>query len=343
MSLLLIQIERYYSDAYKRNRGIFLGWENKMPRFWFAVSGMITTILTLVSGSIKSVSQSKLIFTVAALLLLGVAGLLQAQTSPALAVVTSSTPAAHDPGVRGGDAGAGGPIAGLTVRQQEFFDAGQDDFKEVETVANGLGPRMNLDSCAGCHFQPAIGGTSPATNPQVAFANKDGGTDRVPYFITVNGPVREARFKFNADGIRDGGVHNTATITGRMGADAGCVLAQPNFAAQAASNNLIFRIPTPVFGAGLIEQIPDSAILANQASNATTKMQLGIKGHANLAVSGRTITGDTNNNRQVRVEGPEPDAVAVFGRGLQRRNGDFERAVPAGARARRGLPVRHGP
>ena len=34
----------------------------------------------------------------------------------------------------------------------------------------GLGPRFNLDSCGGCHAAPAIGGTSPAVNPQVAKA-----------------------------------------------------------------------------------------------------------------------------------------------------------------------------
>jgi CxxC motif-containing protein (DUF1111 family) len=251
-----------------------------MPRFEFTRLLFVTTLLTLLYGTIG---------------LLGMAGLLQAQTSPTTTVVTSPATTARDPGVRGGAAGAGREIAGLTARQFEFFAAGQQDFEEVEVVADGLGPRMNLDSCAGCHAQPATGGTSPLVNPQVAFTSKDYGTDRVPYFITTDGPVREARFKFNADGARDGGVHNTATITGRTGA-AGCVLAQPDFATQAANNNLIFRISTPVFGAGLIEQIPDSVILANQASNASTKKQLGIKGHPNLAVSGRTITGSTNNN-----------------------------------------------
>ena len=34
---------------------------------------------------------------------------------------------------------------------------------------------------------------------------------------------------------------------------------------------MIFRIPTPLFGAGLIEQIPDAAILANQASSTPRK------------------------------------------------------------------------
>src|SRR6266850_1573157 len=78
--------------------------------------------------------------------------------------------AAKDPGVRGGAAGAGGAIAGLTATELAFFKAGQDDFVEVENVTDGLGPTMNLDSCAGCHMQPAVGGTSPAVNPQVAFA-----------------------------------------------------------------------------------------------------------------------------------------------------------------------------
>ena len=248
-----------------------------MPRVQFARRAFVTALLTLLYGRIG---------------LLGIAGSLQAQTSPTTSVVTSAAITARDPGVRGGDAGAGGPLAGLTARQYEFFAAGQGDFEEVETVADGLGPRMNLDSCAGCHAQPATGGTSPFVNPQAAFASK---ADGVPFFITLDGPVREARFKFNVDGTRDGGVHNTATIRGRAGA-AGCVLNLPDFAAQAANNNLIFRIPTPVFGAGLIEQIPDSVILANQAANASTKKQFGIKGHPNLVVSGRTITGSTNNN-----------------------------------------------
>jgi CxxC motif-containing protein (DUF1111 family) len=154
---------------------------------------------------------------------------------------------------------------------------------------------MNLDGCGGCHLQPAVGGTSPFTNPQVAFAKKDGGTDSVPSFITANGPVREARFVKNADGTADGGVHALFTITGRTGAN-GCALAQPDFATQLSNHNVIFRIPTPTFGAGLIEQIPDAAIAANQASNTSQKQSLGIKGKANFQVAGRTITGMTNNN-----------------------------------------------
>src|SRR5262245_48998331 len=77
---------------------------------------------------------------------------------------------AKDPGVRGGDAGAGGPLPGLSTTQNEYFESGKDDFNEAEGVGDGLGPRFNLDSCGGCHINPAIGGTSPAVNPQVAIA-----------------------------------------------------------------------------------------------------------------------------------------------------------------------------
>jgi len=202
---------------------------------------------------------------------------------------------AHDPGVRGGKSAAGGPIAGLTANQQAFFELGKEDFAEVEEVDDGLGPRMNLDSCGGCHAQPAIGGSSPAVNPQVAFATKDGGTDKVPSFIKLNGPVREVRLVRNPDGTPDGGVAALFTISDRDGA-LGCHIPQPDFAAQVARRNVIFRTPTPVFGAGLIEQIEDSTILANLAASSTQKSQLGIRGRVNLQVSGRTISGVANRN-----------------------------------------------
>ena len=46
-------------------------------------------------------------------------------------------------------------------------------------------------------------------------------------------------------------------------------------------NNVIFRIPTPVFGAGLIENIPEETIYANMQANARQKQSLGISGHPN--------------------------------------------------------------
>ncbi len=201
---------------------------------------------------------------------------------------------ARDPGVRGGSPGAGGAIAGLSANELAFFELGLEDFSEEEHADEGLGPRMNLDSCAGCHAHPAVGGTSPAVNPQVAFATRMGATNRVPAFIRPNGPVREARFVRNADGSPDGGVQALFTITGRTDA-VGCRIAQPDFATHLSRGNVIFRIPTPVFGAGLIEQIPDAAILANQAANQSLKQPLGVRGRANLSLTG-SASGVVNTN-----------------------------------------------
>ena len=213
-----------------------------------------------------------------------------------IAVIAMSVPAAtvataqSDPGVRGGAAGAGGIIAGTSVQETKFFNNGLTRFQQTESVSgtisgtgSGLGPTFNMDSCSGCHAQPAVGGSSPSVNPQVAVANKAGATNTVPFFINANGPVREARFK------SDGGVHALYTVTGRSDAP-GCTIAQPDFAAAAASNNLIFRIPTPTFGTGLIEALPDATILANQAANAVQKAALGITGHPNRSGNDGTIT-----------------------------------------------------
>ena len=64
-------------------------------------------------------------------------------------------------------------------------------------VKDGLGPTMDLDSCSGCHAQPTPqGGTSPAKSPQFIFwSNNLKNTNRLPPFITADGPVREVRFK----------------------------------------------------------------------------------------------------------------------------------------------------
>jgi len=202
---------------------------------------------------------------------------------------------AKDPGPRGGAPGAGHPLPGLSDAENEYFNSAKDEFNTAEEVDEGLGPRMNLDSCGGCHAQPEVGGSSPALNPQAAFASKLGGTDSLPPFITANGPVRETRFVRNADGSPDGGVHALFTITGRAGAD-GCRLTQPDYETQLAKNNVVFRIPTPTFGNGLIEAIPDSAIVANANTNAGVKSGLGIRGRPNFSLAGHTISGQTNNN-----------------------------------------------
>jgi hypothetical protein len=235
--------------------------------------------------------------------------------------LTAQFRGARDPGVRGGPAGAGGMLGNLTADQQEMFTTGLADFAEEEAVDEGVGPRFNFVSCAGCHAQPATGGTSPAVNPlfrvndpaDLKFVN-----NTIPSFISRNGPVREARFQFNADGSRDGGVHALFVISGHPDA-AGCTIRQEDFETQVRNRNIIFRIPSPVFGAGMIESITDSTILAG--------LELE---HQEQLRNQRTAQPERQRrpDRAVRMEGAEPVAADLLRRGLQRRDGHHERGIP---------------
>src|ERR1700719_1758403 len=181
------------------------------------------------------------------------------------AITVSAASAATDPGVRAGP-GAGDPVPGLTADQTTLFFLGQANFKEVEQLGDGLGPRFNLDSCVGCHSSPTHGGSSPPVNPQATVATALGAKNILPTFITANGPIREARFKFTPSGARDGGVHSLFVISGRVdasGSAAGCTAVQEDFNTQFLHGNVSTRIPTPLFGAGLVENIPDTTLVAN--------------------------------------------------------------------------------
>jgi CxxC motif-containing protein (DUF1111 family) len=197
-----------------------------------------------------------------------------------------------DPGPRGGAPGAGGPLPGLSSAQLAFFTNAQGVFTKVDGVPNpgGLGPGFNLNSCGGCHAFPATGGSSPPTNPQIAVATLMGAKNTIPAFITANGPVREVRFIKNPNGTPDGGVHNLFTITGRSDAPSSCNLAQPNFAAAVAANNAIFRIPTPTFGGGLVENVSDGGLQAAVSAVAQQRTSLGISGQFNTSGNDGTIT-----------------------------------------------------
>ena len=216
---------------------------------------------------------------------------------------SSENTTAQDPGVRTSNGNAGPPLSTLSADQLQYFQDGQSRFVEVDSVSGtasgepgiGLGPTFNSNSCGSCHSQPAIGGTSPSLNPQIAAASDNGAANAIPFFITPDGPVREARFPFlvNANGTLsqtpDGGVHDLFTVAGRQDAP-NCGMAQPNFAQMQELNNLIFRIPTPLFGAGLIENIAEATIYANMSSNAALKQSLGISGHPNFSGNDGTIT-----------------------------------------------------
>ena len=212
----------------------------------------------------------------------------------------SQSPRAVDPGARHAATDNGPPIAlsGLASDELAYFEDGMARFDTVEVVSgatqrqgNGLGPRFNSNQCSSCHSQPYLGGSSPARNPLLRVASAEGASNSIPWFITANGPIREVRF-VESNGVYDGGVHNLFVVSGRSDAGA-CSITQPAFTpagnpltGQGGNSNLAFRIPTPMLGAGLIEAISDSAILANMSANAAKNNQVGVHGHANALLEG---------------------------------------------------------
>jgi len=199
--------------------------------------------------------------------------------------------------------GAGRQLAVLTPDQTAFWFASLAVFGQQATVDGsgdpgtnnptlmGLGPTFNGNSCAMCHAFPAIGGTSPLINPQVALATAQGGQNVVPPFIAANGPVRVARFVApDGDGLPGGAVRPLFSIQGRLDAPVSCTLSQPDFATQLRRRNVIFRIPTPTFGVGFIENTPDDTLRASFASTGSRRSRLGIAGHFNTNGNDQTIT-----------------------------------------------------
>lgn len=124
----------------------------------------------------------------------------------------------------------GDPIAGITPAEFSLFRLGLDDFLEVETAEEGLGPAFNGTSCAACHNVPAIGGSGVIT--EMRAGRRDG----------------EGR-GHGLDGPESTLLHLFSIPTH------GC---QPALPADATLIDR--RMPIPLFGAGLVEAIPDEDI-----------------------------------------------------------------------------------
>lgn len=161
----------------------------------------------------------------------------------------------------------GDPLPGITPADFERFRVGLDDFVEVETAEEGLGPAFNGTSCAACHNVPAIGGIGLITEVRAGIRSADGEFR----------PVR------NADGSDGDTLFHTFSV--------------PNHACQPMLppevNVIARRIPIPLFGAGLVEAIPDDVIEALADPN--DRDRDGISGRAALVRD--LATGDRRIGR----------------------------------------------
>jgi len=125
----------------------------------------------------------------------------------------------------------GDPLPGLSAVDLALFEEGKEDFEEVEEVADGLGPIFNARGCAECHTFPATGGGSA---------------------------VNEVRFGRSSHGVFDDLASQGGSLLQLFAIRPECQELLPT-----SANRVGFRQSTPLFGAGMVEAIPDGKIEAN--------------------------------------------------------------------------------
>ncbi len=154
---------------------------------------------------------------------------------------------AQTPQVKPGD-----PLPGITPVEFTEFRLGLDDFTEVETVEDGLGPAFNGTSCAVCHNVPAIGGTGLILETRAAYRDPSG------EFRALNSAGDTLIHLFSVP------PHACQPIT-------------PD-----AANVVAHRQAIPLFGAGLVEAIPDETI--RDLEDPFDRNNDGVRGRAALVV-----------------------------------------------------------
>jgi CxxC motif-containing protein (DUF1111 family) len=157
----------------------------------------------------------------------------------------------------------GEPLTGITPADFELFRLGLDDFLEVETPEEGLGPAFNGTSCAACHSVPVIGGAGAVAEVRAGRRLPSG------EFQALD-PDGETLFQI-------------FSIPGHS--------CQPVIPPEA--NVIARRVPIALFGAGLIEAIDDSTILALE--DPTDRNRDGISGRAAMVTD--RGTGNTRVGR----------------------------------------------
>lgn len=169
------------------------------------------------------------------------------QVSPGLIAPGEAEPA---PGTYGG------PLPGLSASEAERFTQGRALFDREFGIADGVGnPRFNGDSCRACHFEPVVGGAGPRG-------------------------VNVMRH-----GIRNGSGAFTEPVVGTV-LHRSTALTDGSTRPQRDATIFEHRQTPHLFGLGLIEGIPDAAILAG-ADPDDSGTPDGISGRASAVDSGR--------------------------------------------------------
>ena len=149
----------------------------------------------------------------------------------------------------------GGALSGLTTAQRAEFGDGFVAFRQREDADSGLGPIFNDVSCIACHSAPAPGGGS-----------------------------RRAVTRF---GRATGGVFDPLASLGGSLLQDRALRPELREVVPAQANVVARRITTPLFGAGLLEAIPDATL---RALAAATGKPDGVRGRVSLVQDPATGT-----------------------------------------------------
>ena len=168
----------------------------------------------------------------------------------------------------------GSPLPNATSRELELFRLGLESFNTVETPEEGLGPAFNGTSCAQCHSVPAIGGIAHMSEVRAGYVDENG------KFQAMYGETLYPLFS-----------------TGKHA----CQVQIP-----AEANLIARRVPTPLFGSGLIEAIPDATLLALESvtggraariiDRATNQPRIGRFGWKSQQATLLAFSGDAYRN-----------------------------------------------
>ncbi len=138
-----------------------------------------------------------------------------------------------DPSQDRADACAPASLPGLLPADQAKFDAGLDEFADIETPDRGLGPVFNGASCAECHNRPTIGGS------RARFVTRFGTTGPQGF----DDMASEGGSLIQSQGIKE----PTCSVAGEV--------------VPADATVVTRRDTPPLFGLGLIDAVLDTRIL----------------------------------------------------------------------------------
>ncbi|HET7504929.1 MAG TPA: di-heme oxidoredictase family protein [Kofleriaceae bacterium] len=170
------------------------------------------------------------------------------------------------------EAVVGDPLPGITA---DAFAEAKAEFEVVAGIDDGLGPIFNERGCAICHSLGASGGAGVQIERRFGKFNADGTFNTL---ANKGGSLRQ--------------LFSLGTFTGLNGQT--CTVPLEVEPPEATVHN-IGRLTTPLFGAGLIDAIPDSVIAANASAQGAAVR--GIVNRVRVLLPNQNEPGALNTTR----------------------------------------------